>query len=983
MMPFLKKLSKSITYSLLLAFVMLTSILVFLATTTPGLYLTVKLAHAFLPGQLHIRQAGGHISGRLTIGQLTYEDKGLLIEGQGVTLRCSLRQFLFHHRLTFKTLKAKQVLIHPEPTTQTGPGSFALPEFPVAIMATQARIDRLVIGNPGGDAVLKQVSLKASLSNDNWQLSGVDFNYQGHQWHITAKAKPRFPYPLQARIELSAVKPGQGLKGSLAMTGDLTAYRWHGKFQGLGTLELTGTLKNGQQLDTRLQWQSLQWPPLPGLTQLASAKGQLLIRGTLPELTMQVDTQLTAPLPSHLTIKAHSTGGERLDAKGVLTFPHHQVQFSGGYDTQRSPKIQGNLTARSLAESASDLLIQHLKADASFMGNTLNSLEATGSLTAQYNAEPLKLTANYQHQGLNATLLLANNRLSLNGSPLSNWQVKATLPNPAVLHPALKDLTSTLSLTAELNKADSGRLVVTMGEGHYQDPALQPLAFKGGELRAELTGHELKAKGQFKIDANKNAAFKLTLPQFQWAQLITRQQTLDSELTININSLDFLKEVSSALSEPAGQLQAHLQASGPLHRPIVKGKLALSHGRVALPKLGIHLDPIELTMETHEQRWVIEGALFSNNQPLHVKGQGQFAPHFTGSLHFNGDHVQVLNLDEYQMELSPKLTFDFKPSSYALSGELLVPKASIKPHTFDSSASLSSDVVFAGQKQPEPNPLHIDSNVRLDMGQDVAIDIKGLKGYLDGSLQLRQLPEGPMRATGELTVRDGKYHAYGQDLLIQQGQLIYTGSLIDNPDMKVRAIRQFNNASASFAGSNRLFDFNTENLQSYDFGSKTTVGIEVSGHLNRPKTQLFSIPSNLSQADILSMLLLGKPASQANKSGGQLLLAAISSMNLDSGSKGTQLLEQLKNNLGFDVNVENNTEYNRKTNESTDTTSFVVGKSLSNRLYLSYNMGFSQGSNNLLTLKYLLNKFFSIQVSASLSGSSGVDLLYTHQKDSE
>ncbi|KTD48754.1 periplasmic protein [Legionella rubrilucens] len=983
MMRFLKKISKSIIYSLLLAFVLLTSILVFLATTTPGLYLTVKLAHAFLPGQLHIRQASGHLSGRLTIGQLTYEGKGLLIEGRGVQIRCSLRQLLFHHRLSFKNLQAKQVLIQPGPATQTASGAFGIPEFPLAIMAKQAHIDRLVIGNPDSDSVLQQIHLEAFLSNDRWQLRRFDFDYQGHQWHVTAKATPRFPYPLNARIELSPVKPRQGLKGSLAMTGNLTAYRWHGQFQGLSDLQLTGTLKNGQQLDTRLRWQSLHWP-FPGLSQpLTSANGQLLIRGTLPELNMQVDTQFTAPLPSHLTVKAHTTGGERLDAKGVFTFPHHQLQFTAGYDKQRSPKIQGKLTAQSLAESANDLLIQHLKAEASFNGDTVNTLAATGWLRAQYNAEPLKLTANYQNQELKATLLLANNSLSLIGTPASHWQAKATLPNPALLHPALKDLTSTLSLTAELNKTDSGRLVVTMGEGHYQDPALQPLAFKGGELRAELTPHELKAKGQFKIDANKNAAFKLTLPQFQWAQLLTGQQILDSELTISINSLAFLNEINSALSEPAGQLQAHLQARGPLHRPIVKGKLTLSHGRVALPQWGIHLNPIDLTMETHDQQWVIEGALFSNNQPLHVKGKGQFAPHFTGSLHFNGDHVQVLNLDEYQMELSPKLTFDFKPSSYALSGELLVPKASIKPHTFDSSASLSSDVVFAGQKQPEPNPLHIDSNVRLDMGEDVAIDIKGLKGYLEGSLQLRQLPEGPMRATGELTVRDGKYHAYGQDLLIQQGQLIYTGSLIDNPDMKVRAIRQFNNASASFAGSNRLFDFNTENLQSYDFGSKTTVGIEVSGHLNRPKTQLFSIPSNLSQADILSMLLLGKPASQANKSGGQLLLAAISSMNLDSGSKGTQLLEQLKNNLGFDVNVENNTEYNRKTNETTDTTSFVVGKSLSNRLYLSYNMGFSQGSNNLLTLKYLLNKFFSIQVSASLSGSSGVDLLYTHQKDSE
>lgn len=983
MMRFLKKISKSIIYSLLLAFVLLTSILGFLSTTTPGLYLTVKLAHAFLPGQLHIRQASGHLSGTLTIGQLTYEDAGLLIQSQNIKIRCSLRQLLFHHRLLFKTLNANELLIQSKPVTGTASPSPVIPQFPVLIIAKQARIGRLVIRNPAGDHVLQQIHLNSTLSDDNWQISRFDFHYQGHQWRLTANASPRFPYPLNARIELSPLKSGQGLTGSLGIKGNLTAYRWQGRFHGLSTMDLTGTLKNGQQLETQLEWQSLHWP-LPGFKQaIASTKGKLLIQGTLPDLDLQADTQFTAPWPAHLTLKAHATRGERLDTSGVFTLPHHQVHFTAGIDTQRRPKIKGNLTAQSLPDSDADFLMQHINAEASFTGDTVKALTAIGWLNAQYNDEPLKLTVNYQNQALKAQLRLANNHLNINGSPSSSWQATATIPNPAVLHPALTHLKSTLSLTAELNKADSGRLTLKVGEGQYQDPGLQPLMFKGGELTAALNAHELKANGRFMIDADKNAVFTLTLPQFKWTKVMAGQQMLDSTLAININSLDFMKEINSALAEPAGQLKAHLQASGLLHRPILKGKLTLSHGRVALPQLGIQLNPIDLSMETHNQQWVINGALYSNNQPLHVKGEGQFAPHFTGALHFNGDHVQILNLDEYKMELSPKLTFDFKPSSHTLTGDLLIPKASIKPHTFDSSASLSSDVVFAGQKQAEPNPFHIDSNIRLEMGEDVEINIKGLKGYLEGSLQLRQLPSNPMRATGELNVRDGKYHAYGQDLLIQQGQLIYTGSLIDNPDIKVRAIRQFNNASASFAGSNRLFDFNTANLQSYDFGNKTTVGIEVSGHLNRPKTQLFSIPSNLSQADILSMLLLGKPASQANKSGGQLLLAAISSMNLDSGSKGTQLLEQLKNNLGFDVNVENNTEYNRKTNETTDMTSFVVGKSLSNRLYLSYNMGFSQGSNNLLTLKYLLNKFFSIQVSASLSGSSGVDLLYTHQKDSE
>ena len=130
----------------------------------------------------------------------------------------------------------------------------------------------------------------------------------------------------------------------------------------------------------------------------------------------------------------------------------------------------------------------------------------------------------------------------------------------------------------------------------------------------------------------------------------------------------------------------------------------------------------------------------------------------------------------------------------------------------------------------------------------------------------------------------------------------------------------------------------------------------------------------------MSYLLLGKPANQANKSGGQLLLTAVSALNLDSGHGSTQLLKQLKDKLGLDFNLGSNSAYDQKTGQSSEKTAVVVGKALSKRLYLSYNMGLSQTDNNVLTLKYLLNAFFSIQVNGSMAGS-GIDLLYTHQKD--
>ena len=370
----------------------------------------------------------------------------------------------------------------------------------------------------------------------------------------------------------------------------------------------------------------------------------------------------------------------------------------------------------------------------------------------------------------------------------------------------------------------------------------------------------------------------------------------------------------------------------------------------------------------------------SEGHVLTLKGQGNFSPELSGQLNLHGDDFPVIKTKDYVVNLSPQLALTFKPTSYVVTGSILVPFAQLKPMSFSNTTNLSEDVVFVKKESAAaPNPFNLTTDIQIKMGQDVALDVKGLHGFLDGAIHVKQVPHGTLTGIGELSIRDGKYKAYGQDLIVNEGQLLFTGGPIDNPSIRLRAIRKFSSTNSN-EGSNQLLDFSAASLDTIDITSETTVGIELSGRLNSNKIKLFSIPANMSQSDILSMLLLGKPASQASKSGGQLLLAAISSMNLDSGTKGLQLIEQLKQTIGVDFNLQTTPRYNQGANQQGDKTALVVGKSLTKRLYVSYNVGLLQTDSNVLTLKYLLNKFFSIQVTASDSGS-GLDLLYTNSTD--
>jgi translocation and assembly module TamB len=581
--------------------------------------------------------------------------------------------------------------------------------------------------------------------------------------------------------------------------------------------------------------------------------------------------------------------------------------------------------------------------------------------------------------GLNALFSMGNNTVSIqkNFSAIP-WVIDARINEPALLHPVLQGLNTTILAKAKVESLQKASLEMKINPGYYQLPAeanTEAIHFEGGKINAFLDNKGLKSAGLLNIDPEKFIALKMSLPKIDITKFNPKSQVVMGEAKLQINSLSFLK-LPANVENPQGKILVNLAVEGTLQAPQVEGEAILSQASLGIPKLSLLINPIDLKVTSRNKNWDIVGKMVSEEKTIQIEGKGVLAPELKGLVTIQGDSFPAMHTAEYNFSVSPNLQLVIDPKNTALNGEVVIPTASFKPVSFSDSVNLSSDVLFVSDEKTHA-PLNM--NVQVIMGSDVSLDIKGMHGYLDGSILLLQQGQADLVAQGELVVRDGKYEAYGQNLTIEKSQLMFTGP-VDNPTINLRAVRKINNNASNFNGTNQLFDFNVQNLKTLNYATVNKVGIQVRGRVNAPKVTLFSVPGTLSQADILSFLLLGVPASQASKSGGQILMTAISSMNLDSGTKGLQLIEQLKNSLGVDFAVQNTSGVNKQNKQVQDGTAFVVTKSLSKRLQLAYNIGLDQNDNNLLTLKYLLNKFLSVQVSASYSGS-GIDLLYTHQKD--
>jgi translocation and assembly module TamB len=224
--------------------------------------------------------------------------------------------------------------------------------------------------------------------------------------------------------------------------------------------------------------------------------------------------------------------------------------------------------------------------------------------------------------------------------------------------------------------------------------------------------------------------------------------------------------------------------------------------------------------------------------------------------------------------------------------------------------------------------------VRIVIGEDVEVRVPNFRGRPEGSILAIDEPGKPTLATGELKVEEGIYRAYGKDLTIERGRLIFGGGDISNPGLDLRA-----SCTAS---------------------DNTVAGVQITGTAESPELDLFSTPA-MSQSDVLSYIMFGKPM---NETGGKSGAAAMAGGQLSV--QGTDVLARgVAGKFGIqDASVESK--------EGTmQNASLFIGTYLSPKLYMSYGIGLFESSTTI-RMRYKVTKHWSVQTE---SGSQHSGLL--------
>ncbi|MGH8322174.1 MAG: translocation/assembly module TamB domain-containing protein [Steroidobacteraceae bacterium] len=418
----------------------------------------------------------------------------------------------------------------------------------------------------------------------------------------------------------------------------------------------------------------------------------------------------------------------------------------------------------------------------------------------------------------------------------------------------------------------------------------------------------------------------------QWQNMPVRGEIHARTPELNLISL-YMPDIDRA----AGQLSADVRIGGTCGTPRLDGSVKIADGEVDFYQINLGLRELGV-----EARLTDNGVTFSGTARVGsgtTTAGGHLEWHDSlprGKFTLKGTNLRVVDVPEAQIDASPDLEFSVAGRKIEVTGGVKVPNAKIEPKDLTGAVRASSDEVIVGSETEDPaKRFEVVTAITLSLGDHVSIETSGLTGRLTGNITVRSGYDAVTRATGELSVEEGKYVAYAHKMDIQHGRLIFTGGPVDDPGIDIRAIRKF---------------------------PDVTAGVNVRGTLLQPRLSFFSEPS-LAQAEIVSLLLSGSLSTTPTRPNG-----AASNAALVKG--GAMLAQEVGQHVGIqEVGVESDL--------LTNDTSLVLGRYLSPRLYVSYGISLTEQLNTL-KLRYSLGDHWVVRT--EVGQARGADLIYSIDK---
>ena len=794
----------------------------------------------------------------------------------------------------------------------------------------------------------RPLSLEAALSGNSemrWDIAALDFRQGANRLSAAGQVAPD-AVDLQGSLDMPALETlYPDLDGTLS-----------GRFSATGSLAAPALdlMLSGRSLafaDNRLaafdlsgQVAGLEDPDLA----LAVAVERLEAGGQrLERLTLDLEGRLSA----------HRA---RLAAEGSDTLPLSRlvVALEGGLGEARE-RYQGALSPLELDSDYGEIrLAESLNIDANLAAGTV---QVSPFCLVRREGGEVCLSERLTASAASGEAALEVRELPMELADVvmpPGWRIGGE--SNATLQAGWSEGGARWSLSAELES----RADVT-GEDAYGRPWSVPgtrldLAVEASQARADL-------------DVAVALADSGTLRLVLGIDSPLTEGTLDGRLRLDDLRLSPYRPLAAGLETLEGGLDGDIRITGNRAAPRLDGQLALSGLQASGSDLPLRVADGQLTVSLAGDRADIGGYLAADEGRLTIDGNARWpgGGDWQAAIDLQAlDDPLLARLPDFgRLRLAPDLRIRVNPERLRVRGSVDIPWARLEVGSVPASAkSPSPDEVIITEEQDRRAAeaaaereaarqraaageeaatestaeamaragMVTDILITLSLGPDMQLEAYGLTSQLEGNLEVRQ-QGGPVQLFGDVSLVDGRFKAFGQDLVIREGVLFFSGPP-GQPLLDFEAVR---NPAAT--------------------QDEVIAGLRVSGPADAPSLEIFSEPA-MDEARALSYLLRGRAPDSSGGADGALTSALIGiTLGQTGGAVGA---------LGEAFGI---ADLSLDTAGTGEESQVVVTGNLTDRLSIGYGVGvFSPIAE--LTLRYQLWR--NLYLEAVSGASQAVDLVY-------
>ena len=407
---------------------------------------------------------------------------------------------------------------------------------------------------------------------------------------------------------------------------------------------------------------------------------------------------------------------------------------------------------------------------------------------------------------------------------------------------------------------------------------------------------------------------------------------------------------------------------GPLSALQPSGTVQLRQGSVRLRSLDVSLTDIGAEVDISPEFLDLRRfTIHAGNGEVTGNGRIALRQYTPGdvALTFVAKQLPVIRTRRYKAAVSGQITCSGSLAAPVIRGMLQLEDTTLRPSVSLLKSGLpppdptivvvqtEQDLARAASTASQPqevereSPLPPAPEFLQRLALDVAVKIPRATWVhmaegsieLNGKLQVKKEPGEEPRLAGALETVRGWYAFHGRKFNIERGQVTFSGTLPIDPNIDVVA---------------------RYTVAPYD------VDVVLGGTAYTPTLELRSNPT-LEEADILSVLIFGKPAGGLSSS--EQVSLQTQAIQATAGYVASSLRQSIANKLGLD-----NLELDM--GQSIGQGRVSVGKYLLKDVYVSTSQQLGDKQEREVSVEYQLDRQWQLKGSTTSRGTSGVDVLW-------